>query len=267
MENDINWYKAFQKSLLENSQLVFSKKINVSVLQDGLPVSDILDIHQIMLIDDNAAIMAFIDNRTNFYQAIVENSISCLSIYFPMSREKFKLNCSIHSISGNGISVLEMKNKTQFESYLRKNLKYNNAILKESENEEQLFTRANQYYNSINQKLNQFKSEKILDEYWNKLNNEEKLEYDTLHPNTIKIDEQLTDVDKFESQEEVFHSKNFSILFFVPFDIEHSIYPMPQVVANTRKPHFESLYKPHKKIRKYIFLFNFIRWTFKELNA
>lgn len=267
MENEINWYKAFQKSLLENSQLVFSKKVNVSAVQDGLSISEILDIHQIIQIDDNGAIVAFIDNRTNFYNVIKENPIACLSIYFPMSREKFKLNCSVHSISGNGASILEMRNKTQFESYLKKNLKYNNAILKENENGQAHTSRAFDYYNSINAKLNQFKNEKILDEYWNKMNNEEKLEYDTLHPDTIKIEEHLTDVDKFESQEEVQHSKNFSVLFFVPYDIEHSIYPMPQVVANTRKPHFESLYKPHKKIKKYIFLFNFLRWTFKELNA
>jgi hypothetical protein len=184
-----------------------------------------------------------------------------------MSREKFKFNCSLHSISGNGLSIIDLRNKNQFESYLRKNLIYNNAILKENESEENFINRGFEYYNKLTLQLNQFKNEKMLDEYWNKLNNEEKLEYNTIHPDTIKIEEQLTDVDKFESQEEVFHSKNFSILFFIPFDIEHTIYPMPQVVANTRKPHFESLYKLHKKIRKYIFSFNFIIWTFKELNA
>ena len=267
MENEINWFKAFQKSLLENSQLVFSKKVNVSVVNEGLAVNDILDIHQVLKIDDNAAIMAFIDNRTAFYQSLSENTIACLSIYFPMSREKFKLNCSIHSISGNGKSILELINKNQFDSYLKKNFKYNNAILKDNENDNNFVSRGYEYYNKINSQLTEFKNEKILDEYWNKLNNEEKLEYDTVHPDTIKVEEQLTDVDKFESQEEVFHSKNFSILFFIPYDIEHTIYPMPQVVANTRKPHFESLYKPHKKIRKYIFIFNFIKWTFKELNA
>jgi hypothetical protein len=267
MQNEINWFKAFQKSLVENSQLVFSKKVNVSVVNEGLAVNDIIDIHQVLKIDDNAAIMAFIDNRTAFYQSLSENTIACLSIYFPMSREKFKLNCSIHSISGNEKSILEIKNKNQFDSYLKKNFKYNNAILKDNENENIFISRGYEYYNKINSQLTEFKNEKILDENWNKLNNEEKLEYDTVHPDTIKVEEQLTDVDKFESQEEVFHSKNFSILFFIPYDIEHCIYPMPQVVANTRKPHFESLYKPHKKIRKFIFIFNFIKWTFKELNA
>jgi hypothetical protein len=266
MENEINWFKAFQKSLVENSQLVFSKKINVSVVDDGLPVNEIIDVHQILPIDDNAAILAFIDNRTSFYRSLTDNSTACLSIYFPMSREKFRLNCTFHSISGNGKSILELSNKIQFESFLRKNLKSNNAILKENESEENFINRGYEYYKKLTSQIHQFKNEKILDEYWNKLNNEEKLEYDTIHPDSIKIEEQLTDVDKFESQEEVFHSKNFSIIFFIPLDIEHTIYPMPQVVANTRKPHFESLYKPHKKIRKYIFLYNFIKWTFRELN-
>jgi hypothetical protein len=53
-----------------------------------------------------------------------------------MSKEKFKLNCSLHSISGNGLSIIDLRNKNQFESYLRKNLIYNNAILKENESEE-----------------------------------------------------------------------------------------------------------------------------------
>jgi hypothetical protein len=267
MENEINWYKSFQKSMLENSQLVFSKKVNISVVSDGLPVNDILDIHQVLKIDDNAAIMAFIDNRTAFYQSLTENNIANLSIYFPMSREKFKLNCSLHSISENGKSINQLKNINQFENYIRKISNLDKSVNKENEVDEKFIGRGYEYYYKINSELNQLKDDKILDEYWNKLNNEEKLEFDTIYPDTIKIDEQLTDVDKFESQEEVLHSKNFAILFFIPFDVEHTIYPMPQVVANSRKPHYESLYKPHKKIRKYIFVFNFIKWTFKELNA
>ena len=93
-----------------------------------------------------------------------------------------------------------------------------------------------------------------------------------ISPETLKIDafkeKKMDDLSKFEAQEELLPNDNFSLVYLIPFEVDYFIYPMPQVIANSRKPNFESLYKPPKKTRRYYFIYNFNnnKWLNKELN-
>jgi hypothetical protein len=271
--NQSHWSKSFSKSLAENSQLVFSKKLTASVIdtEDNTAINEILDIESIEEFDsmNNSAIMAYIDNRTHFYKCLSLNSLSYLSIYFPMSREKYKLTCLISSISGDGKSLQDIPNKEQINVYLKKNLKQSQTLSKENIDERDHLTMSDKYIKSFYDRMKSINQKEVLNNHWTKLESEEKLNFAGVHPDSIKLDIKLDDVDKFECQEELTYNKNFTVLYFFSLDVEHSIYPMPQVVANSRKPNFESLYKPHRKLKKYYFLLNLVNltWTVKELNA
>lgn len=273
---EVSWVKSFNKSMIDNNQLVFSKKITVSTIDhdDYLPYSEILDIQEISNVRkfDNYSIMCFIDNRKPFYNLLRQNSIASISIFFPLTREKYNLKCGVFSISGNNNEPSESEKIkiNQFEKYAIRNFKYNHTINKDDTKSEEYIESATTYINNLNSHFTEINKENILNQYWSKLDNEEKLNYETIDPDTLKAEEKKNDdLSKFEAQEEVLHNKNFTILYFIPLDIEHTIYPMPQVVANSRKPNFESLYKPSKKVKKYMFIFNFIKivWNLRELNA
>lgn len=82
----------------------------------------------------------------------------------------------------------------------------------------------------------------------------------------------MDDLDKYESQELLEISKNYSLILFIPYIVERTVYPKPQVISNSRKPNFESLYKARKTKRKYIYTCSnnlkndTILWSVKELN-
>jgi len=278
-EHFSTWSKSFQKSLDDNSQLVFSKKITVSTInpEDNIPNSEILDIQEIKNLEGmfDTALICFVDNRTIFYNCLKKNSMAHVTNYFPLSREKYKSNCLVFSLSGNGEHILSPANKEQFRKYSGINYHYNNKTHTGtiSLTEDQYKVIAEEYFFQYLHEVNKTNKEAILNAYWSKLTSEEKLDYETVDKDSLKNDEgkiiSKDDLEKFEAQEEIFYSKNFTVLFLIPLDMEHSIYPMPQVVANSRRPNFESLMKPHKKPKKYLFILNFSdgKWNFKELNA
>jgi hypothetical protein len=280
--DDFSWSKSFSKSLSENSQIVFSKKITVATVNQEtyLPYSEILDLQEVKNIENlkNSALVCFFDNRTIFYHTIKKNSFAHVSIYFPLSREKYKMNCALFGFSGDGEIITPNENQKQKESYFNMNYSYNSKTHGLEKLENEYSQESEKYLNEIKEILTNNKEEK-LNAYWKKLNNEEKLSYESVDKDSIKAKEEIApttseikvkdDLSKFEAQEEIFYSKHFCVFYLIPLDVEHSIFPMPQVVANSRKPNFESLYKPHKKPKKFIFMLNFVEksWNFKELYA
>jgi len=281
MNDNYTWLNSFQKSLSDNAQLVFSKKITISTInpEDNLSYSEILDLKEIKSLDsqgkDNALIF-YVDNRTIFYNSLKQNSMAHLANYFPLSREKYKMNCLIYALSGDGENITELSNKAQFKNYININYKYIQQFKEKSLllNETQYKDISQEYFYQYLNEIDKCKHDQILNSFWSKLSNEEKLEYDTVDKDSIKLNENLNsekmskDVENFEAQEEILFSKNFTVLYIIPVDVEHTLLPMPQVVANSRRPNFESLMKPHKKPKKYNFLFNFSdgNWILKELN-
>ena len=273
---EYTWSKSFLKSVSENSQIVFSKKMTVATINQDtyLPYSEILDIEEITNLDNfkNSALTSFCDNRTNFYSNLRNNSLVHLSIYFPLSREKYKMNCAVIKLSGDCKDKNSNENKKQYESYLKHNHNYITKSNGLDIDEQKYIIESENYLEGIRNTLYDKKEEK-LNSYWNKLNNEDKLFYESVDKDSIIAKEEIVhsknDLSKFEAQEEIFYSKHFCVLFFIPLDVEHYIYPMPQVVANSRKPNFESLYKPHKKPKKFMFMLNIPGqlWNFNQLYA
>jgi len=257
------WFELFTHSIDKNCQLKHSKNINISMIDHkmNLPFGDILEINEITNINSinsiknnlnkntipNNYIACLIDNRTELFNLLTYNYISQLSIYFPLSQEKYLLTTSRIIISNN------YKEDYNYTKTTDKPNKYFNKEF-------------NTYFNHLNSIYN----EDILNTKWKQLTNEDKLKYEVVEPGTIKFDDKKNndDLSKYEAQEEMLYSKNFSVVYFIPLDIDYVIYPPPQVVANSRKPQFESLYKPAKKVKRFYHHLDLesCKWIVKELN-
>ena len=229
--------QAIIKSLNENKQLVFSKKLTISQIcqnnnnekkdEDNIEfplveISDIKDIIDIPNSDNKlTGLICFFDNRTLFINGIKdyfnENKNEFIpltsSIYFPLTREKLIMNC-----------------KSKFLT-----------------------------------------DEEQIGKYWSSLTEEEKLQYETVDKDSIKPDNDKNsndDLVKYFAQEQKLPSKNFSLLMLIPIKVWHTIFPMPQVIAHINKKKFESLLKPHKMPKK--FLMNYDKekneWNSVQLN-
>ena len=235
--------QAIIKSLNENKQLIFSKKLTITQINQNninrniseqsvkeeeniifplVEISDIKDIIDIPNTDNKlTGIVCFFDNRTIFIDGIKkyfdeekkEFIPLTSSIYFPLTREKLIMNC-----------------KSKF-------------IIDE-------------------EKINY---------YWSSLTEEEKLQYETVDKDSIKPDddkESRDDLVKYIAQEQKKPSPNFSVLLLIPIKVWYTIFPMPQVIAHINKKKFESLLKPHKMPRKFLMNYDSSKndWTSVQLN-
>ena len=274
------WNDFWEKSIEENSQLSFSKKINISVKDsNGQVVSDILDFNdptkEIDIFKDIFQItpyIVFFDSRTSFFKNL-KNSNECFSTtYFPLTKEKFRMNniyCILNKEKEN--SYIFNFNLSTIEDNLTKPY---STMDKDNDYLKNLGDFMNNIKTNLQQNLDNKKVESIFKFYWDSLNEEEKLNYQTLCPESFKdLSFKLNDVDKFDTQEIIDPLDNFSIVLFFPYLVERTVYPKPQVVANSRKPNFESLFKPRKVPKVYLSWFYATKkdtfngfWFFKELN-
>ena len=217
--------QAIMKSINENKQLIFSKKLTISQSSE-FPLVEIADIKDIIDIPNTdgrlTGIIVFFDKRISFIESINEflnNNKSkeyiplTSSIYFPLTREKLIMNC-----------------KSEF-----------------------------------------IKDGEIINKYWSSLTEEEKLQYETVDKDSIKLNDDKNEKDdlvKYFAQEQKKPSINFSVLVLTPIKVWYTIFPMPQVIAHINKKKFESLLKPHKMPKK--FLMNFDQekneWNSVQLN-
>ena len=115
------------------------------------------------------------------------------------------------------------------------------------------------------------KDEEVINKYWTSLNEEEKLQYETVDKDSIKPvndKNEKDDLVKYFAQEQKKPSPNFSVLILTPIKVWYTIFPMPQVIAHINKKKFESLLKPHKMPKK--FLMNYDKekndWYSVQLN-
>ena len=234
--------QAIIKSLNENKQLIFSKKLTITQINQNnnknnseqnekeeeniifplVEISDIKDIIDIPNTDNKlTGLICFFDNRTIFIDGIKkyfnkekkEFIPLTSSIYFPLTREKLIMNC-----------------KSKF-------------IIDE-------------------EKINY---------YWSSLTEEEKLQYETVDKDSIKpVDdkESKDDLIKYIAQEQKKPSPNFSVLLLIPIKVWYTIFPMLQVIAHINKKKFESLLKPHKMPRKFLMNYdsNTNDWVSVQLN-
>jgi hypothetical protein len=272
-EENTKWFSVFKNSIERNSQLAISKKLTVSVIDNSnlIPLSEIVEMKQFNQLDEekvnNAAFTCFLDNRTYFFDKLAKTEVVSLSIYFALTKEKFIFTATKVIVSNKKKLRSTLKN-TSYCEYLKNTTL---SFIKEGKQvEENYLEKADNYCESINNEV--FGNEKLVKESWESLNSEEKLDFEVITPETMKIDifheRQKEDLVKFEAQEELLANDNFTLVYFVPFEVDYMIFPLPQVVANSRKPNFESLYKPPKKTRRFYYILNFLnrRWLIKELN-
>lgn len=254
--------QAIIKSLNENKQLIFSKKltisqnnisqniflskikdspsneesikenekedqnkINESESELNFPLVEISDIKDIIDIPNTenklTGMVCFFDNRTLFIEGIKNYfssnknkekiPLTC-SIYFPMTREKFIMNCQSHFL----------EDETQIENY------------------------------------------------WKNLTEEEKLQYEVVDKDSIRPDKDTNQDDfvKYFPQEQKKASINFSVLILIPVKVFYTIFPMPQIIAHINKKKFESLLKPHKMPKKFLISYDKDKndWNSCQLN-
>ena len=233
--------QAIIKSINENKQLVFSRKLTISQLTNstvttnntnnneeenmGFPLVEISDIKDIIDIPSTenklTGLICFFDNRTVFIDEIKnyfdkekkEYIPLTSSIYFPLTREKLIMNC-----------------KSKFIT-----------------------------------------DEEKISYYWSLLTEEEKLQYETVDKDSKKPDnniEEKDDLIKYIAQEQKKPSVNFSVLVLIPIKVWYTIFPMPQVIAHINKKKFESLLKPHKMPRKFLMTYDSQKndWSSSQLN-
>ena len=130
------------KSINENKQLIFSKKLTISQSSE-FPLVEITDIKDIIDIPNTdgrlTGIIVFFDKRISFIESINEflnNNKSkeyiplTSSIYFPLTREKLIMNCKSEFIKDGEIinkywSSLTEEEKLQYETVDKDSIKPN----------------------------------------------------------------------------------------------------------------------------------------------
>lgn len=134
--------QAIMKSINENKQLIFSKKLTISQSSE-FPLVEITDIKDIIDIPNTdgrlTGIIVFFDKRISFIESINEflnNKKSkeyiplTSSIYFPLTREKLIMNCKSEFIKDGEIinkywSSLTEEEKLQYETVDKDSIKPN----------------------------------------------------------------------------------------------------------------------------------------------
>ena len=134
--------QAIIKSINENKQLIFSKKLTISQSSE-FPLVEITDIKDIIDIPNTdgrlTGIIVFFDKRISFIESINEflnNNKSkeyiplTSSIYFPLTREKLIMNCKSEFIKDGEIinkywSSLTEEEKLQYETVDKDSIKPN----------------------------------------------------------------------------------------------------------------------------------------------
>ena len=134
--------QAIMKSINENKQLIFSKKLTISQSSE-FPLVEIADIKDIIDIPNTdgrlTGIIVFFDKRISFIESINEflnNNKSkeyiplTSSIYFPLTREKLIMNCKSEFIKDGEIinkywSSLTEEEKLQYETVDKDSIKPN----------------------------------------------------------------------------------------------------------------------------------------------
>jgi hypothetical protein len=86
---------------------------------------------------------------------------------------------------------------------------------------------------------------------------EERKMYTEIEPGSVKIaNEKLEELAVFNTPELAGISENFVTLVLVVYRVEHTCFTMPQVIADSRMPMFESEFKPYKYNKKYLHVYN-----------
>jgi len=211
------WRKSLNKSIINNRQLEFHGYFNFAFLNKTNPEIELVKFTEFIDFPNNSFLTSTIDQRSKNFQILKENLNNLLEICWFFALSREKFKIKVRI------------------SLLNKDF----------------------YLNNSKNPIDSSKQKEILKMIWEKINKEEKNEFHNKLPDSKTIEkEQLTDMDRFNSPDKIEISENFTIILYEPLEVEHSIFPMPQVVADARHTKFESLFQPYKVQRKYVHSFN-----------
>lgn len=263
--------QAIIKSLNENKQLIFSKKITIS--QNSIIIKKPLN-----NINVNKA---NIENNNTNNSTKKEEKESLSSPSSPSTCiEAFDFPLVEISDIKDIIDIPETNNKlTGIICFFDNRSLFINGIQNFfTNNKESIFIplTASIYFPLTREKLIMncnakfFKDEEKIEQYWKSLSEEEKLQYEIVDKDSIKPnkDNDKDEFIKYFPQEQKKASINFSVLELIPVKVFYTIFPMPQVIAHINKKKFESLLKPHKMPKKFLMTYDKEKndWNSCQLN-
>lgn len=220
------WAKNVSKSISLNQQLDFISNMSVACKNsDGEPAIEQIKLGDIL---DEQVIISPMDKRARFAQLLVDSPLVELLVYYPLSKEKYKLKSTLGYITSDKVQLpVEYAGDP---------------------------ARLRQVYQEFWQ-ARVGKEEK-------KSYQEPHPDMVTVEKN------KSSDLDKYNALDKSEISHNFMLLLFFPVQVEHTIYAPPQVIADSRKIKFESVMQPYKKNKKYIHTYNKPQkaWSVQALN-
>lgn len=223
------WRKSLNKALINNRQLEFYGYFYLSFMNQENPEIELVRFREFIDLPYNNLIISTFDKRNKTLHILKENINRILEICWFFPLSREKFKIKVR------ISLLNQ----------------------------------NFYLNNSKNKLDITQQKEILKDFWEKLSKEEKKELHSKIPDTkTSENECLQDIDKFNCPEKIEISENLTLILFEPLEIDHLIFPMPQVVADARHPKFESVFQPYKLQKKYRHVLNEEKkiWDISTLN-
>ena len=214
---EILWKKSLNKSLINNRQLEFHDFFYLSYLNISEPEIDYFRFRDFVDHQGNSLIISTLDKRGKNFQILKDNLKNMLEMCWFFPLSREKFRIKVRI------------------SFLSQDF----------------------YLNHTKYQLELKKQEEIKKCIWDKLSKDEKKEFHNKLPDTLTPEKEvLPDIDRFNSPDKTDISENLAIVLLEPIEIEHSIFPMPQVAADARHSKFESLFQPYKVQKKYRHIFN-----------
>ena len=85
-----------RKNILRNQQLAFCKNMFIAYEDEGEPCIDTLVLRDVVTEENDVYLVYFVDKRENLIKALEKNRKAAISIYFPLSKEKFSFKTVIN---------------------------------------------------------------------------------------------------------------------------------------------------------------------------
>ena len=102
-QNEPSWGKFLTKNLKNNKQLDFSRNMFIScVSEDSTPDTDMLKLRDFNT--STGALIFCFDRRSDFASSILQAKKACVTVYFPLSKEKMKFLGEIRLVDKNSKS-------------------------------------------------------------------------------------------------------------------------------------------------------------------
>jgi len=209
-----SWAKSLQKSHSNNEQLEFWRYVSVAYISSktNFPENEMIKFRSFHHKENQSFLLFTLDRRSNLFQDLEKSAQVEFCWFFPLTREKYRIKSTLSA-----------------------------------------FYKAKYAEGSEKQQVLSFED---LKDCWNKyVDKEERKLFTELHPDTKTTEtnaKKIDDINHFNTPTVEEISENFAIVLADVIEVEHTKFALPQVVADSRHPKFESLFSPYKVTTKYL---------------